>query len=149
MALRTFVLAVLVLVAASGAALFWYHQPDAAMPAARTIAVASTTLSVDVADTESLREQGLSGRASLAEGSGMLFVFDQDGQWGIWMKDMRFSIDIVWIDAQGSVLTIAPAVSPGTYPKVFYPSAPARYVLELPAGWAAAHGIAEGSKVVL
>ena len=107
------------------------------------------SVAVAVADTESLREQGLSGRASLPEGQGMLFVFDTDEEWGIWMKDMLFAIDIVWADAQGTVVTVANDVAPNTYPKVFYPSAPARYVVELPAGFAAAHSIAEGSKVVL
>ena len=113
------------------------------------IQVGDTPLAVEVADTESLREQGLSGRDSLPEGQGMLFVFEQDGLWGIWMKDMRFPIDIVWADASGTVITIAPGIAPDTYPNSFYPTAPARYVLELPAGFAAAHDIAIGSKIVI
>ena len=105
---------------------------------------------VEVADTESTREQGLSGRLNLPEGQGMLFVFDTDGSWGIWMKDMRFAIDIVWADASGAIVTVSSNVAPDTYPeKSFYPIAPARYVLELPAGFTTAHGIAAGSKLVL
>ncbi len=111
------------------------------------ITVGGISVAVDIADTDALREQGLSGRDTLPEGKGMLFVFEQDNAWGIWMKDMRFPIDIIWADGQGRVITIADSIAPGTYPEIFYPSAPARYVLELPAGFAAAHGIAVGSKL--
>jgi uncharacterized membrane protein (UPF0127 family) len=117
------------------------------------IQIGNATVAVEKADTESLREQGLSGRASLPEGQGMLFVFDSDGLWGIWMKDMQFSLDILWVDANGTVITVAANVSPSTYtktpPEIFYPAAPARYVVELPAGFAAARGIKAGSVVKL
>lgn len=102
-----------------------------------------------MANTDALRTQGLSGRLSLPDGAGMLFVFDQDDEWGIWMKDMRFSIDIVWIDAEGSVVEVVERATPETYPHVFAPRRPARYVLELPAGYAARNGIAEGIKILL
>jgi hypothetical protein len=115
----------------------------------KEIHLGAGAVSVDVADTEALREQGLSGRTNLPEGKGMLFVFETDGTWGIWMKDMLFPIDIVWADSSGAVLTVAAEVSPDSYPEVFFPSAPARYVLELPAGYAASHGIAEGAKIVI
>jgi len=111
----------------------------------RTITIGGVSLAVEVADTEILREQGLSGRSDLRSGKGMLFVFDTDGLWNIWMKDMQFPIDIVWTDVDGKVVTVALDIAPETYPKVFSPSSPARYVLELPAGFAAAHGIKEGS----
>ncbi len=111
----------------------------------RHIQIGNTTVAVEVADTEALREQGLSGRSDLPNGQGMLFVFESDDTFGIWMKDMLFPIDIVWADASGTVITIAKNVAPDTYPKVFYPSTPARYVVELPAGFAAAHGVAEGT----
>ncbi len=115
----------------------------------RTITIGGVSLAVEVADTEVLREQGLSGRSDLPSGKGMLFVFDTDGVWGIWMKDMQFPIDIVWADVDGKVVTVALNIAPETYPEVFLPSAPARYIIELPAGFAAAHGIVEGSQIVL
>jgi len=116
---------------------------------AERITVGSNTLAVDVADTPAKRQQGLSGRESLVQGSGMLFVFPQAGKWGFWMKDMRFAIDIIWADDDGVIVTIWPNVTPNTYPKVFYPHAPARYVLEVPAGYAATAGIGVGQKIVV
>lgn len=120
-----------------------------AQPLMHTVRIGSTQVAVDIADTASLREQGLSGRTGLPDGQGMLFVFQEDGLWAFWMKDMRFSIDIIWADAQGRVITVAPDLSPDTYPQTFLPQAPARYVLEVPAGFAERHGIAEGDTIVI
>ncbi len=106
------------------------------------VSVGDAVVAVEVANTPQSRAQGLSGRASLQEGTGLLFDFFAAGEYGIWMKNMRFSIDIVW--ANDTVVTVAHGISPSTYPQSFHPRAPARYVLELPAGYAAAHGIAEG-----
>lgn len=105
------------------------------------------TVRVSVADTETERQQGLSGRTGLATDEGMLFVFPQDGEHAFWMKDMRFSIDILWISASGEVVYMAENVSPGTYPKSFRSDVPARYVLELPAGYAEAHAVEIGDRV--
>ena len=76
----------------------------------------------------SLRDQ------ALAEGEGMWFVFDKPGLHAIWMKDMRFSIDVLWLDDTLRVIHIEERLSPDSYPEVFKPRAPARYVLEVPAG---------------
>ena len=52
---------------------------------------------VEVADTGEKRSQGLAGRDGLEENQGMWFRFDQPGQYGFWMKGMKFSLDFVWI----------------------------------------------------
>ena len=114
----------------------------------QTVTIGSTKIAVDVADTETLRNQGLSGSSDLPGGTGMLFVFDTDGLWSFWMKDMLFPLDIIWADAQGRIVGIAHSVSPDTYPQSFTPGEPARYALEVPAGFAKAHGIAEGDVLV-
>lgn len=122
------------------------------MPASlstRTIIVGTTPLLVEVANTDAERQQGLSDRASLPQRRGMLFIFANPGNYGFWMKDMRFAIDIVWIDAAGVVVTIADNVSPDTYPQSYHSTAPAQYVLEVPAGFAKKQGIALGTKVVI
>ena len=106
-----------------------------------------TSVVVAVADTDALRRRGLSGRPVLGELEGMLFVFDTEGEWGICMKDMNFPIDIIWVGQDGTVVTVAKDVSPDTYPQAFYPSVPARFVLEVPAGFVAAHDIDEGSRL--
>ena len=80
--------------------------------------------------TEAEHAQGLSGRESVPENYGMLFVFQKPGNYGFWMKDMRIPIDILWLADDGTILGVEEAVSPDTYPNPFYPPSPVRYVLE-------------------
>ncbi len=99
------------------------------------LTVGAAVLQVEIAQTAEQKITGLSHRPSLAEGRGMLFIFDTDDTHGIWMKDMRFPIDIIWIDAAMKVVHIEKSVAPNTYPEVFTSPTPARYVLEVPAGY--------------
>src|SRR6185436_16930434 len=117
--------------------------------ALKTLQIKGEIVHVSIADTNESRQQGLSGRPGLARDEGMLFIFPNDGTYSFWMKNMRFSIDIVWLSADGTILYIAQNISPDTYPQSFAPPVPARYVLELPAGYAAAHHVQEGDKVEL
>ena len=104
---------------------------------------------VAIADTPTLQSLGLGNRGGLPDGEGMLFVFDADKKHAFWMKDMRFSIDMVWISRDGVIVYMAQNVSPKTYPEDFVPTSPARYVLELPAGYVTAHNIKVGDIVSL
>ncbi|OHA92045.1 MAG: hypothetical protein A3J09_00920 [Candidatus Zambryskibacteria bacterium RIFCSPLOWO2_02_FULL_51_21] len=91
-------------------------------------------LVLEIANTDAERTQGLSGRASLPAGTGLLFVFESPGKYGFWMKDMNFPIDIVWLGDGMLPVGIEKNVSPDSYPQVFYPPVPVRYVLEVNAG---------------
>jgi uncharacterized protein len=117
-------------------------------PHLKELRIGTTTITVNVARTNEERSKGLSGIPSLSEGSGMWFVFDQDGLWPFWMKDTLIALDMLWVAADGTIVTIAHNVAPESYPQVFMPTKPARYVLEVPAGFAAKYGIAEGDQVV-
>lgn len=110
---------------------------------AHQVTVAGKVFQVEVADTPQSRELGLGNRASLKEGTGMLFIFDSPGKWGFWMKDTLIPLDMLWARADGTISTIARNVEPSTYPEVFYPATDdAVYVLEVSAG--ESMGIAEG-----
>ena len=87
----------------------------------------------------------MSGRISLGKNDSMLFVFDSDSRPGFWMKDMKFPIDIVWLDASKKVVTIKRNATPESYLEAYYPSAPARYVIELVSGRASELGIDVGT----
>lgn len=131
----------------------WYFGMATPPSTITSVTIGSTTIQVEVADTDVAREQGLSGRDSLGEGSGMLFVFGQSHMAGFWMKDMKFSLDILFADENGKLVSIYRDLSPDSYkknpPEVFYPASPAKYVLEVPAGFAAQHAIAEGMTIVV
>lgn len=91
-------------------------------------------IQIELADTPEKRNLGLSGRENLPPRTGMLFTFDQPGKWGFWMKDMHFPIDIIWLDGNYRPIHAAESITPQSYPKTFYPPAPATYVLEINAG---------------
>jgi uncharacterized protein len=100
-----------------------------------------------VSDTEELRAKGLSGQDGLNAAEGMLFVFEREGYWGFWMKDMKFSIDIAWIGSDMRIVHIEKRVAPETFPKVFSPTKRALYVVELQAGALDRIGASIGDKI--
>jgi len=120
---------------------------DSTSSASSTVQVGGKTVRVTVADTPETRQKGLGGRNGLAPDEGMLFIFPQDGKYGFWMKDMKFPIDMLWLSGTRRVVYMAQNVSPDTYPEVFAPTTPARYVLELPAGYAKAYTVGVGDEV--
>jgi len=103
-------------------------------------------LNVDIADTDEKRTLGLSGRNELND-RGMIFIFEDEAIRGFWMKDMLVSIDIVWIDSDGVILHIENNISPDSYPDVFQPNVPAKYVLETSANYTVEKGIQLGDKI--
>lgn len=106
-------------------------------------------LEIEIAADRDSRERGLSGRTNVPDDYGMLFVFDEPQQPGFWMKDMLVSIDMTWVSDNGTIVGIEHAVSPATFPSVFYPPVPVRYVLETRAGYAKDHGWEVGTQLPL
>jgi len=95
-------------------------------------------------------ELGLMNRPGMKQDHGMLFVFDSDGQRAFWMKNMHFSLDILWINREGRIVYIGrniPACSADPCP-VYAPAEAARWVLELNSGYTASHGWKLGDKIV-
>lgn len=106
-------------------------------------------IEVTIADTPELRKNGLSGTTNLPANSGMLFVFPYSDTWGIWMKDMNYALDILWIDRLGRIVHLEENVTPESFPEVYQPSEPALYVLEVPAGFISNNNINTTSAVSL
>lgn len=113
------------------------------------ISIGEVPVRVEVASTALTRTRGLSGRESLPPTEGLLLVFDESGYHGIWMKEMEFPIDIIWVDETLRVVDIRKNVSPHTYPRTFEPRRPARFVVEVNANYAESFGIKIGDVVKL
>lgn len=113
----------------------------------KTLKIGEITLNIEIADTATKRERGLSGKTGLGESEGLLFVFEKEGYYGFWMKDMNFPIDIAWLDKNKKIIHIEKAVDPKTYPKTFNPSSPSLYVLETSAGFFARNNVKIGDLV--
>jgi uncharacterized protein len=99
-----------------------------------TIRLGKAIISATVADSDAEREKGLGDKGKIGLNDGMLFVYKREARWGIWMKDMKFPIDIIWLDNTQHVVHITKNVSPHTFPETFKPDKDALYVLEVPAG---------------
>lgn len=99
------------------------------------VLIKSSLLVGYLADTPEKRVQGLSGKAFLPSNTAMLFKFDTPDTYGIWMKDMRFPIDVIWLDKNKTVVNLKRSVDPSTYPLVFYPPKESLYVIEVRSGF--------------
>jgi len=109
--------------------------------------IAGQTLQVDLAILPEAQEMGLSGRKSLNEKQGMLFVFYKPEIYNFWMKDMLFPIDIIWIREDKRVVYIKKNVLPDSYPETFSSDFPAQYVLEVSAGFSEKNNLKVGDRV--
>lgn len=109
----------------------------------------SVTLDVEIADSPIKWIRGLSKRETLPDGSGMFFVFEEDGLRTFWMKDVHFPIDIIFIDGDMVIKKIWKSVPPcEKEPCELYPSGgPVRYALETHAGFCDKYGVKVGQKV--
>ncbi len=149
---KKILLSILVVVAIA-AAIFSYFKvrtnAHSENPYLHKIVLAGNSVHVTMAETPEKREQGLSGITGLAPETGMLFVFPTSGNYGFWMKDMLFSIDILWLANDGTVIYVKEEARPESYPNVFTPEKPTRYVLELPSGYVHEHHIKLGDKAAI
>lgn len=118
----------------------------------RTLSYKKKTFKVEVADNFGKLSRGLMKHGKLLDGQGMLFVFKRDGRHGIWMLNMKFSIDVIWLDGDGKIITIAKDLPPCRSIlncPVYRPNGSARYVLELNSGTASKCGMKVGEKIIM
>jgi uncharacterized protein len=119
------------------------------MPTNGTVHVGDKSIITERVYTESGRQNGLSGRQCIKENQAMLFVFDKADQTNhcFWMKDMRFGIDMIWLDSDKKVVNIVRDVQPQTYPQSFCPERPTEYVMEIKQNTAKSLGLEIGTVV--
>ena len=107
------------------------------------------TVDVRISDTFEKRYTGLSDTASLSSDEGMLFVHDSEGQRAYVMRDMAFPIDIVFVDANGTITTIhhAELETGANDSQLTRYEGTGKYVLEVPYDYTTEHGIEVGDQV--
>lgn len=117
-------------------------------PATRKVTIGSTEIEAEVADTLPKQIKGLMFRKSLPDKSGMLFLFGSDDYHGIWMMNMSFPIDIIWIGSEHKIVDIVKDAQPcGMVCKTYQPKEKARFVLEVNAGFTEKYSIKIGDFV--
>ena len=129
-----------------GGAIFYAFRTVS--PKTEMIYLNKTMLRAEIANDEESQRKGLSGRLGIDENYAMLFVFDHNDHHKMWMKDMKFSVDMIWINDKKRVVYVKHSVKPDAEPYEKYaPPVPAKYVLEVKAGVAKPASATVGSLV--
>lgn len=152
---RFFVVVALLLVTAGGVAAYDLGYFDSGEYERTSVTVVDddtgdtlATVDVRIADTFEKRYTGLSNTTSLGRDEGMLFVHDSEGERAYVMRKMDFPLDIVFVDANGTITTIhhAPLEEPNSSQLARYEGA-GTYVLEVPYDYTTEHGIEVGDEL--
>lgn len=131
------IVASLTLASCSGAQVEVAPSPDVPAAIAQVTVGKNLSFKVEIADDPQERDQGLSGRESIAPGTGMYFEFQEPSEPEFWMPDMAFSLDLGWI--RDGTLIGKVTMHPCTYPNPnacdrFSPPGPIDSVIEVPEG---------------
>ena len=106
------------------------------------------SITVEIADTEEKRALGLMYRRNLPEFHGMLFIFPQEKELSFWMKNTPLPLDIIFINASRTIVSIARTTKP--YSETPIPSEQAaQFVLEVNGGFCRRHGVMIGDRIEL
>ena len=113
------------------------------------VMVNGVPLVADLAITGEQRTKGLAVKDSLAENESMLFYFSKANEYAFWMKDMKFPIDIIWLDTDRKVIHIEHSLEPcdSDACPLYKPEGKTQYVLETVAGFAQKNNVIEGTVV--
>ena len=113
------------------------------------ISLGGQRVTVEVADTDPKRERGLMARTSLADNTGMIFIFEDERILSFWMKDTLIPLDIGYFDKTKTLIDVQ-AMQPFSpmekEPKIYPSKKPAQYALEMPLGWFAKHNVKIGTQ---
>lgn len=149
----------IVFLAIIGCSLFFYNQKTAffsysalmdLLESKERICFKDNCYFVEIAKSVAEREKGLMQRDNLEADKGMLFIFEKEGIYPFWMKNMKFPIDIIWLDKEMKAAYIYKNAQPcaSECPNII-PDKMAQYILEISAGEAEKIGLKDGSIFVL
>jgi uncharacterized membrane protein (UPF0127 family) len=124
---------------------FFYFNNNNSVADKPILKINNESIDLIVADDQQEREKGLGDRESMPNDTAMLFVFEQPDIYEFWMKDMKFPLDIVWLNENREVIHIKENAQPDSYPESFVPPQKALYVIELNAGLVSKYGIKVGN----
>ncbi|MEM0154473.1 MAG: DUF192 domain-containing protein [Methanothrix sp.] len=101
------------------------------------VEIGGIKLNAILADSFIKKAIGLMYRDEIPEDECMLFTFSHPSMLGIWMKGMRFPIDILWLDSSQKIVTLKESLPPcrSIFCKTYYPERESMYVIELHAGF--------------
>ncbi len=142
----------IILLAFAGFVFFQFknNQSNKNPDANSKVTIKNQEFKTELATTSAQQQVGLSGRETFPEDNGLLFIFPRADLYAFWMKDMKFSIDIIFIKDDKIVTIFKDAEVPennSTNLPLYQPSSPADKVFEINAGLSEKYGFKEGDTV--
>ena len=127
----------------------WYQNNKNNAVSEPRVCFDENCFSVEIADDDGERTFGLMNRDSLDADKGMLFIFDNEGNYPFWMKNTLIPLDMVWLNSNKEVVFIKENALPCEQDpcSIITHEGQAKYVVELNAGTAADKGISVGQAV--
>ena len=125
---------------------YYMFQKEGELTISDSTNVHKAVIDIEIADTDYDRQLGLMKRVSMEEKQGMLFIFPDDAMQSFWMRNTLISLDMIFINSNKTIVTIhknTKVLSDQSYPS----TAPARYVLEVSAGFTNKHNIQVGDRI--
>ena len=120
---------------------------DAVSAATVLVVFGSDTVRAEVANTPATRSQGLMNRDAVPDGTGMLFVFDNEAIRSFWMQNTFVALDVAWIDADFRIVDIQQMEPESS--DIHDGARPAMFALEVRQGWFAEKGVEVGDRCQL
>lgn len=105
----------------------------------------SYRIEAEIANTPDARARGLMHRHALPRDRGMLFIYPQSGCYCMWMRNTPLPLSVAFLDEDGDVINVAD-MAPWSDAR-HCASAPARYALEMNAGWFQQHDVGAGTRI--
>jgi len=118
-----------------------------------TVSTDNKTIQVEVADTPAARQRWLTFREDrLPLNTAIILVYDKPDLYSLWLLNIQFNIDLVWLDNKGNVVYIVKNAPPCKTPLdasdcTYKNTRPAKYVVAATSGFIAKHNIDNGSKL--
>jgi uncharacterized protein len=141
----------LVLILIAGIAVYQFNknqQPQ--LKKDGKVTIGSHAFDVEIVRDAKAQQIGLTKYTSIKETQGMLFIFEQPGEYGFWMKNMKFPIDIIFVQNETIVSIfqdVQPVKNDTANPTIYQPQKPADRVLEVQSGLVKRYNIKDGDKV--
>lgn len=107
---------------------------------------AITKIDIEIADDDYQTQKGLMYRRSMKSNQGMLFIFPDEEERSFWMKNTYLPLDILYVNANKEIVSITENASPQSTESI-WSKLPAKYVVEVNAGFVAQYRIKEGDQI--
>lgn len=107
-----------------------------------------STIEAAVADDQASRTEGLMNVNSMPEDAGMLFIFEENQPRSFWMASTPLSLDLIFVNEDFEIVHIHRNASPYSQENISS-NQPAKYVVEVNAGYTLEHDINEGAFITI